>query len=404
MVIREPVFVSPFASKPVTYQGKGKTPVEDRPKLLSPADSQINLVMSAINKAIKRHMDLFDYWVAHRSLYLFSEMLKAKSLDFVASLEERILVWAECDSISVDLLRRAFVQIQLREALMLELQEQRNVNFDGMSRTAFDDAAVLHHLEQNLVLLSSQQRTVREELSISSSQPEETLLALQVQAKAMVSDIMKGKFDDDLSDIEVDEAISVQPLLPVEPEIEVPSPHPVQEEAREPSPSPVQPVNEIAPANSVQESFPEIPKSTIAAATQSMIELQPVEPLQTAQPNPAQDALEVVGQILQESSPPPSPIASIEAIAPVITLLPPPIVEDYEASSPGSNYLALFESRLASPTHAQMHPEVTTDQLQTAINNLFGMLHRSYITSRDSAQAIQSLRQSFMEEIRILRI
>lgn len=71
---------------------------------------------------------------------------------------------------------------------MMEILTERKENFDGMSMTAFDDT--VQNLEQNLVLLSSQQRAIREQLSLSPSQPEATLLALQVQAKAMVKDIM----------------------------------------------------------------------------------------------------------------------------------------------------------------------------------------------------------------------
>lgn len=403
VIIQEPDFVSPFAPKPVTYQGKGKTPMEDRPNLLSPAVSQITLVMSAINKAIKRHMDLFDYWVAHRSLYLFTKMLQAKSLDFVAPLEERIFVWAECNSISAALSRRAFVRLQLREALMVELREQRNVNFDGMSRTVFDDVAVLQHLDQNIVLFSSQQRTIRDQLSISPTQPEETLLALQVQAKAMILDIMKGEFEDDFSDIEVDEAMDVQPLIPVEHVLEVSSPHPVQEQARDPSPPPVQPQGETAPTNSVQALVPEVPDLSSVIPSQPMIEPQPVESLPTVKPSPILDALEVVGENLKGCSPPPSPIAYVETIAPALSILPPPIVEDWEASSPGNNSLALFESRIASPNHAPTNPSVTNDQLQLTINNLFSMIQKSSLASTRTDQTIQTLRQTVMNEISILR-
>lgn len=129
--------------------------MEDRPKLLSPSLSQINLMVSFLNKALKRHMDLFDYWVEHRTLNLFSEIIYIKSLEFVAGLEQCILIWTECDTIAAALLRRAFVKVQLKEALLLELLKQRKSNFDGLSKTAFDDAVVLNHLEQNLVLLSS---------------------------------------------------------------------------------------------------------------------------------------------------------------------------------------------------------------------------------------------------------
>lgn len=42
VVIQEPVFISPFVPKPETYEGRGKKPMEDRPKRLSPAMSQIH--------------------------------------------------------------------------------------------------------------------------------------------------------------------------------------------------------------------------------------------------------------------------------------------------------------------------------------------------------------------------
>lgn len=48
VIIQEPVFVSPFAPKPATYESKGKNPMEDRPKHLSPAMSHITLLVIEI--------------------------------------------------------------------------------------------------------------------------------------------------------------------------------------------------------------------------------------------------------------------------------------------------------------------------------------------------------------------
>lgn len=226
------------------------------------------------------------------------------------------------------------------------------------------------------------------------------MLALQVHAKAIVKDILQGEYDDDLSDTELDVDISVQPSQTVEPETRMPSPPPVQTEARMPSLPPVKPLEETAPATftSVQESLPEMPLSSVAEALESMTELEPVEPLQTAQPSSDKAAHKIVSPVLQERSPPTSPTAHLESTAPVTTFLPPPIFAESEVSSPGSNQLALFEAGMKSP----IRPEVTNEKLRTAINNLFIMLQRSPITSGDSAQAISSLRQSFMDEINSL--
>lgn len=135
-----------------------------------------------------------------------------------------------------------------------------------------------------------------------------------------------------------------------------------------------------------------------------MTELEPVEPLQTAQPSPDKAVPETVSPVLQESSPPPSPTAHLEATVPATTFLPPSIIEERDVSSPGSNQLAIFEAGLESPVRSPVRPEVTNEQLRTAINNLFGMLQRSSTTSRDTAQVLSSLRQTVMDEINSIRM
>lgn len=89
-----------------------------------------------------------------------------------------------------------------------------------------------------------------------------------------------------------------------------------------------------------------MPLSSVAEAVQSMTELEPTEHFQTSPPSSDKAALEIVSPIVQERSPPTSPIAHIESTAPATTFFPPPIIEDSEVSSPTSKQLTLFEPGL----------------------------------------------------------
>lgn len=177
----------------------------------------------------------------------------------------------------------------------------------------------------------------------------------------MVKDILQGAFDDDLSDNELDEA-------PID----------------HTSSSPVQPVVStllLLQSNRMLKLSPPVQlcknlcqRCLCAEAIQSMTEFEPVEQSQTAQPDPDVAIPEIVSQIMQNISPSTSPRTQPKVAAPVTSFLPPPVIEESEVSSPTRNQLDLFDTGLES--HARSHvrppliPEVTNEQLRTAINNM----------------------------------
>lgn len=148
-----------------------------------------------------------------------------------------------------------------------------------------------------------------------------------------------------------------------------------------------------------------MPLSTVAEAVQSMTNFESVEQLQSAQIDHVSNIPEIVHQLMKDLTPPSStviPISPLEVATHVATILPPHIIEESEVSSPASNQLILFEAGLKSPARSPVRLKVTNDQLRTAMINLFGMLQRSNVSSKDASNFVSSLRRSMLEEINSL--
>lgn len=127
-----------------------------------------------------------------------------------------------------------------------------------------------------------------------------------------------------------------------------------------------------------------------------MTELEHIEQLQEVQIDPDIVIPEIVQQLVKDITPTTSPITPLNppAAEDPVTATTPPLESpgaDVEISSHASNQLISFVVGLESPVRSPViEPKVTNDQLRLAINNLFGMLQRSNMSSQDALKVVSS--------------